>query len=62
MSKSFVGSDNYHLNTYSRLGSKAAALNILKDIEKYLAVYDFSTNDFFTFIAIFNDNQNYTEI
>ncbi len=62
MSKSMIGSDNYDLNTYKGFGSKTAALKILRDLEKYLAVYDFSNNDFFTFIAIFNDDENYTEI
>ncbi|WP_282123835.1 guanitoxin biosynthesis heme-dependent pre-guanitoxin N-hydroxylase GntA [Algibacter mikhailovii] len=62
MSKSVIGSNNYNLNSYEGFGSKAAARQILKDIEKYLKDYDFSNNDFFTFIAVFNNNQNYTEI
>ena len=62
MSKNIVRSDNCDLNTYKGFGSKTVALKILNDLEKYLAVYDFSSNDFFSFIAIFDDDQNYTEI
>ncbi len=62
MSQSVFSSENYALNTYTGLGSSTAARKILEDLKIYLESYDFSSNDFFSFIAIFNDNLNYSEI
>lgn len=62
MAQSVFNLKNYKLNLYDKLGSKESAQEILSDIENYLKEYDFSTNDFFTFIAVFNSNDIVTEI
>ena len=62
MSQTVFGSENYRLNTYSNFGSENTALEILTDIKSYLESYDFSTNQFFSFIAVFENCSNYTEM
>ena len=62
MAKTIFNSENYQLNSYSEFGSETAAAAILGDLEKYLENYDFSTNEFFSFIAVFDDNISYSEI
>ncbi len=62
MSQNIFSSENYELNTYFELGSTNAASKILDDLGKYLESYDFSTNEFFSFIAIFDDDSDYSEL
>ena len=62
MAKTIFSSNNYQLHTYEELGSEKAAMKILADIEIYLDSYDFSTNEFFTFIAVFDKKMEYTEL
>lgn len=62
MAQSVFNLKNYKLNLYDKLGSKESAQEILNDIGNYLKEYDFSTNDFFTFIAVFNSDDVVTEI
>lgn len=51
---------DYH--EYAGFGSKSAIEIILSDLEKYIASYDFSSNDFFTFIASFpNETEEFSE-
>ncbi|WP_432411289.1 guanitoxin biosynthesis heme-dependent pre-guanitoxin N-hydroxylase GntA [Rasiella sp. SM2506] len=45
------------IRDYKNLGSLTAAMNILKDLETYLTNYDFSSNNFETFIATFPDDE-----
>ena len=47
MAQTIFNSKNYFLNSYSNFGSETAALKILEDLEKYLKIYDFSSNDCF---------------
>lgn len=61
MSQTIFRSENYELNTYSSFGSATAALKILEDLKVYLETYDFSTNEFFSFIAVFDDESDYSE-
>jgi FPC/CPF motif-containing protein YcgG len=61
MAQTVFNAKNYKLKTYSGLGTEIAASNILKDIKEYLENYDFTTNDFFSFIAVFDDDYNYDE-
>ena len=62
MSQTIFSSENYQLHTYNGLGSQTAAKNILEDLKNYLEGYDFSTNEFFSFIAVFEDESHYSEI
>lgn len=61
MSKTVFGLESYELNTYKGLGSARAASKLLDDLKVYLEDYDFSTNEFFSFIAVFDDASDYTE-
>ena len=61
MSKTIFSSKNYQLQTYKGLGSKTAAKKIVADLKNYLDGYDFSTNDFFSFLAVFEDASDYSE-
>ncbi len=61
MSQTIFSSENYELNTYTGLGSATAASRILEDLKVYLETYDFSTNEFFSFIAVFDDASDYSE-
>ena len=62
MSKTIFSSKNYQLQTYEGLGSKTAAKKIVEDLKIYLEGYDFSTNDFFSFLAVFEDEADYSEL
>ncbi len=61
MSKTIFSSKNYQLHSYSEFGSETAAKKILEDLKDYLEGYDFNTNEFFSFIAVFEDETNYSE-
>ena len=62
MAQTVFSSKNYKLNTYSGFGTETAALKILIDLKEYLLKYDFSTNEFFSFIAVFDDDLKYSEL
>ena len=61
MSQTIFKSENYELKTYAGLGSAASAAKLLDDLSNYLEKYDFSTNEFFSFIAVFKDESDYSE-
>ncbi|MFD1094891.1 guanitoxin biosynthesis heme-dependent pre-guanitoxin N-hydroxylase GntA [Salegentibacter chungangensis] len=61
MAQTVFSMDKAELHTYSNFGSKQAAGKLLKDLENYIAGYDFNSNDFFTFIAVFEGRKNFTE-
>lgn len=54
--------ENYRLKSYPKFGAKETAKMILTDLETYISAYDFTTNDFYSFVAVFDDNESYTEI
>jgi FPC/CPF motif-containing protein YcgG len=62
MSQTIFSTKNYQLRAYDGLGSQTAAKKILEDLKNYLEAYDFSTNEFFSFIAVFEDESHYSEI
>ncbi|MBT8235392.1 MAG: YqcI/YcgG family protein [Bacteroidia bacterium] len=62
MSQSVIGADNFHLHTYTDFGSEAAAKKIVADLEVYLKEIDFTSKEFFSFIAVFEDDTVYSEI
>lgn len=62
MAQAIFSLNNYSLKSYSKFGSKNTATKIINDLKSYLDNYDFSTNDFFSFIAVFDDEPDYTEI
>jgi len=62
MAQTVFSMDKVELKTYNEFGSLDAAKAIFVDLESYIAEYDFSSNDFKTFIAVFPDSPEYSEI
>lgn len=61
MAQTVFSMDKVDLHVYDNFGSKNTAHKILRDIKEYLAKYDFSTNEFYTFVATFPGRKEYTE-
>jgi hypothetical protein len=61
MAQSVFELDHVDLHTYTGFGSKTAAVAILEDLKVYIANYDFDSNDFYTFLAIFEDEGDRNE-
>lgn len=53
--------DHIDLHTYSNFGSREVAVDLLRDIKEYLLNYDFESNDFYTFLAVFEDEPKRNE-
>jgi len=62
MAKTIFSMDQVVLNSYEEFGSLKTAKKLLKDLEAYIADYDFDSNDFRTFLAVFPDTSEYSEI
>ena len=62
MAKTVFSMDQVELNTYQDFGSLATARKLIKDLQEYIASYDFESNDFKTFLAVFPDSPKYSEI
>jgi len=56
MAKTVFELKHVDLHTYSNFGSSEAARSILVDLKKYVDNYDFDSNDFQTFLAVFEDD------
>ena len=54
-----MGKVDFH--EYTGFGSPEAAERILDDLKKYLAGYDFESNEFLTFLAVFRNEENFLE-
>lgn len=61
MAQTVFSMDHVDFHTYEDFGSKHTARKILKDLKKYIANYDFESNDFFTFIAAFKGRKDFSE-
>lgn len=62
MAKTVFTMEEVVLRSYSDLGSTGNAKKLLSDLEKYISNYDFESNDFKTFLAVFPDSPDYSEI
>jgi len=62
MAQTVFSMDDVILNSYPAFGSLETAKDILKDLEEYISNYDFESNDFKTFLAVFPDSEDYSEI
>ena len=62
MAQSVFSQDQVDLHVYEDFGSKQTAAVILKDLEAYLKNYNFESNSFFTFIAVFKNEKIDSEI
>lgn len=61
MAQTVFSMDKVDFHVYEDLGSKNTASKILKDLKKYIANYDFESNDFLTFMAVFKGRSAFTE-
>lgn len=62
MAQTVFSMDQVELHPYGKLDSKDTPARLIKDLEKYVDSYDFDSNDFRTFIAVFPESPEYSEI
>ncbi|MGB3606252.1 MAG: guanitoxin biosynthesis heme-dependent pre-guanitoxin N-hydroxylase GntA [Psychroserpens sp.] len=62
MAKSVFMMENYDLNVYSEMDSDETGLKILLDLDHFIDNYDFNSNTFKSFIAVFPNNSFLSEI
>ena len=62
MAKTIFAMDQFTLKTYEDFGSMEASARLLKDLKEYIEAYDFESNDFKTFLAVFPNSPEYSEI
>src|SRR5690554_4982184 len=61
MAQSVFSQNQADIHIYGEFGTIATAKKILHDLEEYLARYDFESNDFFSFIAVFKGQKDLNE-
>lgn len=62
MANTVFAMDDYQLQIYENLGTKTTAKKLLEDLRAYIKEYDFSSNKFETFIAVFPEAEIVSEI
>ena len=62
MAKTVFSMDQVELHAYEDFGSLRTAEKLISDLKKYVEDYDFESNDFRTFLAVFPNSPNYSEI
>lgn len=61
MAQTVFSMDKVDFHEYDNFGSRETARDILADLKKYIAAYDFESNDFLTFLVGFKGRQDYSE-
>lgn len=61
MAQTVFTMDKVDFHVYEKFGSKPTAAKLLQDIKTYISKYDFESNDFLTFFAVFKDEKNFSE-
>ncbi len=61
MAQTVFSMDKVDFHEYDNFGSRETAKAILADLKKYIAAYDFESNEFLTFLVGFKGKQDYTE-
>ena len=61
MAQTVFRTNNVAFKSYQGFGTDLSTSSILKDLHQYLEGYNFQDNEFFTFIAAFPDERNFTE-
>lgn len=62
MARTIFTMDQVVFRTYDDFGSMQASAGLLKDLRAYIKDYDFASNDFKTFMAVFPNSPEYSEI
>ncbi|WP_026836591.1 guanitoxin biosynthesis heme-dependent pre-guanitoxin N-hydroxylase GntA [Gillisia sp. JM1] len=61
MAQTVFSMDKVDFHVYDNFGSNYTAIKILKDLRAYIENYDFESNDFLTFMAVFKGRKTFTE-
>lgn len=61
MAQTVFSMDQVDFHEYENLGSRETAKVILKDLQKYIENYNFDSNNFLTFLAVFKGKKRYSE-
>lgn len=61
MAQTLFRQDQYVLRQYGPLGNPENTEQLLLDLNEYVRAYDFEGNDFYSFIAVFDDMAKFTE-
>jgi len=61
MAQTVFGQDHLDLHTYDEFPSRNTAQKIYKDLKKYIANYDFESNEFYTFLAVFKNQDTLSQ-
>ncbi|MFC6861822.1 guanitoxin biosynthesis heme-dependent pre-guanitoxin N-hydroxylase GntA [Zunongwangia atlantica] len=62
MAKTVFSMDNIRLKVYKNLGNLEQSKQLYKDLKTYIENYDFNSNQFETFIAVFPTSLKYNEL
>ncbi len=62
MAQTVFTMDKVDFHVYENLGSKQTSARILKDLKNYIENYDFESNDFLTFFAVFKGRREFSEV
>ena len=57
MSQTVFSQENVIIKDYNRIGFPSTTQKLLKDLKDYIHNYDFESNDFQSFIAVFSDSK-----
>lgn len=61
MAQTVFSMDQVDFHEYENFGSRETAKVMLKDLQKYIENYNFDSNDFLTFLAVFKGKKRYSE-
>ena len=61
MAQTVFSMDKVDFHTYENFGSKNTAKKILEDLKLYIKNYDFESNEFLTFLAVFKGRTSFSE-
>ena len=61
MAQTVASQEHLDLHTYDEFPSRKTAKKIYKDLQQYLESYDFESNEFYTFIAVFKEKDSLSE-
>ncbi|SFC22423.1 hypothetical protein SAMN04487907_10318 [Zunongwangia mangrovi] len=62
MAKTVFSMDNVHLKSYKNLANLSETSKLYEDLKSYIKEYDFDSNKFETFIAVFPDTPQLNEL
>jgi FPC/CPF motif-containing protein YcgG len=61
MAQNVFGQDHLDLYAYNEFPSRETAQKIYKDLKNYIENYDFESNEFYTFLAVFKGQKSFSE-